>query len=956
MTRLEVSYTDKIMILILLVFLLGISFTYKDIQGLSLEQDKELEPGFDETSEYMIGDVGVLVIFVDDAEASWTQKEINKALEDVNYALNWWREQASMNNVPLNFKLTYIPHPIRTHYGASRMTPDQNYLWISEILKEMGYPAENNPEYNAKMIISEMREKLDVNWGFLIFMVKDPNWNNFGGKILGYAAKLGGPYIVVAWKPSEIPLGISIEIPFLNIDISKFNEMVVAHEIGHVFYATEEYDGKRQSSGYFNEYENEDSDCIMYAAVDFIKNLILFLKQHLGFWCVSEGTKRQIGWVDDNKNHIPDLLEVETELEVEGFKPITDDDPLRFIGEIRFKPLPNRNPYGTGRDVTIVKMKQVSATIYYKGREKTFLMGAIDGAFDSPKEDVDFVIPFSGVGEHKIEVTIENNFGLFKTKISLFSTYTYIKVDEAISVPKRVDVGSPQKIGFHAVWAHNNEPISNGMLYINDKPALPDGNGWFYITDSSDIVREVEYSITAGKIGIKVRVGDQYYEDEINKLEVTAPSIKLVYDRIVINLNCDDTRINIHENPIIKYDAFYEYDKTPFEGEVLLEPEPKALGYVGAVKYRVSKVHDSKYGLTSFHSNEIEVIFDKVIVDVSAEFYRVQVGKTATLNVVAVYDYDKTPFEGIIYMDGYEISLRGELANRIKIQPENRLISKSLRVSSIRDLKYGITEFTSNYIEVKFDKLKYNWKLEPTLFGVLVNVEIWYESDNSPVEDAIVLVNGQRIPLVSYNRYSGQIPMLALEDAIKLQIEKGGFDITYDMQVVYNQSNLAFYTLISIFGLIVITSLIIRSRYHRRIRAPPPRPTLIGPSKPEIEKTSFENISKYIEEIEKYIVELNSLRAQGVFDEQAYESIKSGLMTRIADLSSRLKEDVSRLKQEVLIRQDKLKILAERYSKGILSETSYLEILGKLINEIKQLSSELTQKQDILNKLERLVK
>jgi hypothetical protein len=683
---------------------------------------------------------------------------------------------------------------------------------------------------------------------------------------------------MVAWKPSEILPGISVEIPFLDIDVLKLNEAVIAHEIGHIFYATDEYDDEPESSGYFNEYENEDSGCIMDAPVDLtkevdlvkkIEDLILFLKQHLGFWCVSEGTKRQIGWVDDNKNGIPDLLEVETELEVKGFKPLTDDNPLKFIGEIRLKPPPNRNPYGTGRDVTIVKIKQVSVTIHYKEQEKTFLMGAVDGAFDSPQEYVNFVISFSGAGEYQIEVNVENNFGLFKTKVSLFTTYTYIKVDEALSLPKRVDVGSPQKIGFHAVWAHNNEPITGGILYINDKPALPDGNGWFYIIDSSDIVGEIEYSVTSGKMEVKIEEKGQYYEEEINKLEITTSPIRLVYDRVVVNLNCDDTRINTQDNPIIKYYAFYEYDKTPFEGEILLEPEPKALGHVGAVRYSVSKIHDFKYGLTSFRSNEVEVIYDKVIVDLSAESYRVQAGKTATLNVVAVYDYDKTPFKGIIYMDGYEISLRGELATKVEIPPEDRLVSKSLRVLGIRDLEYGITEFTSQPIEIQFDKLKYNWKLEPTLFGALVNVEIWYESDNSPVKDATVLVNGQQISLVAHNRYSAQIPMLGLEETIKLQIEKGGFDTIYDMQVIYNQSNLMFYSFVSVFGIIIITAIIIRSRYRRRVIAPPPpKPTLLEPSKLKLEETNYENIFEYMERMEKYVAELNDLRAQGIIDEQ----------------------------------------------------------------------------------------
>jgi Asp-tRNA(Asn)/Glu-tRNA(Gln) amidotransferase C subunit len=199
--------------------------------------------------------------------------------------------------------------------------------------------------------------------------------------------------------------------------------------------------------------------------------------------------------------------------------------------------------------------------------------------------------------------------------------------------------------------------------------------------------------------------------------------------------------------------------------------------------------------------------------------------------------------------------------------------------------------------------------------------------------------------------------MLGLEKTIKLQIEKGGFDMIYDTQVIYNQSNLMFYSFVSVFGIIIITAIIIRPRYCRRAIAPtPPKPTILEPSKLKLEETGYENISEYIERMEKYVAELNDLRAQGIIDEQTYESIRSGLMTKIMNLSNRLKEDVFRLKQEIAVRQKKLKILAERYSKGVLSETSYLEILGKLISKMKQLNNELAQKQDILQRLERLGK
>ena len=49
----------------------------------------------------------------------------------------------------------------------------------------------------------------------------------------------------------------------------------------------------------------------------------------------------------------------------------------------------------------------------------------------------------------------------------------------------------------------------------------------------------------------------------------------------------------------------------PFEGEIILDNELVSYD-VGPVTYSVSKIIDSKYGLKSFSSNSVKVIFDRI--------------------------------------------------------------------------------------------------------------------------------------------------------------------------------------------------------------------------------------------------------------------------------------------------------------------------------------------------------
>ncbi|MEM2982840.1 MAG: hypothetical protein QXH17_06715 [Candidatus Bathyarchaeia archaeon] len=138
------------------------------------------------------------------------------------------------------------------------------------------------------------------------------------------------------------------------------------------------------------------------------------------------------------------------------------------------------------------------------------------------------------------------------------------------------------------------------------------------------------------------------------------------------------------------------------------------------------------------------VIWDLVNIKLNVSNNRVGVGSTVNITWSGFYSYDKTPFSGKIYY--------------------NDSISKSVvgkywyTVSSIEDPKYGLTVFSSNEVYCIFDRINSQVKIEAQTPGVTqVTVYLNYEYDGSPVEGAIVYVNGVRAGRVGAGLYYANI-------------------------------------------------------------------------------------------------------------------------------------------------------------------------------------------------------
>lgn len=59
--------------------------------------------------------------------------------------------------------------------------------------------------------------------------------------------------------------------------------------------------------------------------------------------------------------------------------------------------------------------------------------------------------------------------------------------------------------------------------------------------------------------------------------------------------------------------SYYEYDRRDFVGSIRLN-QPLRQSNVGKYTYAVVGIDDEQYGLKSFESNSVDIIFDKALI------------------------------------------------------------------------------------------------------------------------------------------------------------------------------------------------------------------------------------------------------------------------------------------------------------------------------------------------------
>lgn len=344
-------------------------------------------PGYYETSEYFIGSVAVGIVFlesngtIDPQTENWTSTEESQVISEIKAGLSWWTGQNPLGNMSFAYDIHYrVP---TSYEPINRNTTDQG-LWISEAMTYLGYTGYVGYKYRwllqAVDYVNDLRYKLGTDWAFAIFVVDSSNDADgcFEDKWCAYAY-LGGPFQVMTYDNND-----------WGIDRM---DRVCAHETGHIFFATDEYNDWIEWSGYLNEHDIEGSGCLMDE-----NNLRL-----------SDGTKLQIGWRDSDGDGILDIVDTFPEVSLKPYLPDpTSKTTLQYSGSASVSPYPNQNPLYFGRAVTINKIAKVQFRVDSGNWTDA---NATDGAFGGPVENYTFTTPELSFGNHTIEVRAINSVG-----------------------------------------------------------------------------------------------------------------------------------------------------------------------------------------------------------------------------------------------------------------------------------------------------------------------------------------------------------------------------------------------------------------------------------------------------------------------------------------------------------------------------------------------------------------
>jgi hypothetical protein len=311
----------------------------------------------DDTGEFMLGRVAVTHVLLesngtqDASTENWTASQINDAKDKLSTGVNWWKDvlatKSSVHDLDFIVDNEFADTPVATRYEPISRVSNDYSLWVSEFLSARGFNQSANLETNMRAFNHAQRLKLNTDWAFTVFTVNsqadaDGQFQT-GGSFRRAFSFAGGLFMVL---PSTRPAS------------------TFTHEIGHQFWARDEYSGGAtyvQKRGYYDTQNTNAVDLnpdpnfqqqpsIMAAGTE--------LDQAFASKVTAPQALAMIGWQDTDGDGIFDLLDVPLKLEGSG----SFDSASRvysFKGSARAVALPNANSSGLKNDITLNQVSRL---------------------------------------------------------------------------------------------------------------------------------------------------------------------------------------------------------------------------------------------------------------------------------------------------------------------------------------------------------------------------------------------------------------------------------------------------------------------------------------------------------------------------------------------------------------------------------------------------------------------
>ncbi|MAH21840.1 MAG: hypothetical protein CMO12_03410 [Thaumarchaeota archaeon] len=298
--------------------------------------------------------------------------------------------------------------------------------------------------------------------------------------------------------------------------------------------------------------------------------------------------------------------------------------------------------------------------------------------------------------------------------------------------------------------------------YEFDKQEFTSSNGDLVLSGSiptqwSDHAKRWEYATTlqsTGNLSLSIsEVNDRTYDLSSNARTDYVDELDIVWDSISMELEVLDERLDVGTQANFVARGIHEYDGSIFSGSFQLN-DTATKETVGEYYYSIEEVNDEKFGISTLESNSVKVVFDQIEISIEAE-PRVEVGTEAPFEWTGHYLFDGDMFQGSISLNDTIVK---ETVEKFYYQ-----------VGDVVDPLYKLNIHNSNVVPVIFDRILAEPRTETFIPGeVKVVVDLTYEYDGVPVDNAEVYINGVKANSISLGRY--ELVLSSFEPSIQLDM------------------------------------------------------------------------------------------------------------------------------------------------------------------------------------------
>lgn len=309
-----------------------------------------------DTAEFLLGRVAVVpVLFesngsIDANTENWTPEAIDAALDKVRSGVNWWTQAldqlGTVHSLEFVVDETFARQPVSTGFEPISRPSQEHTRYVGAFLESQGFGSAGSLEAAVRQFNHETRLRLGTDWAFTIFLINSANDADgqfaAGSEFNVAFAYPGGLYMVV---PSTRPAS------------------TIAHELGHIFWARDEYAGAGSWTDRRGYYNAQNLNAANNPAPGFVQEPSIMragtgLYESYTTFQLPESTRAMLGWRDSDGDGIFDLADVPLSLEGTGVYDATAG-VFSFEGYATAVPLPNQNSSGTQNDITLNRVDRI---------------------------------------------------------------------------------------------------------------------------------------------------------------------------------------------------------------------------------------------------------------------------------------------------------------------------------------------------------------------------------------------------------------------------------------------------------------------------------------------------------------------------------------------------------------------------------------------------------------------